>query len=211
MENLRFRSEEQSPTDEFIEFTNNFCDIYVNDAFATSHRNHSSITGFPGKETYYGHIVQQEVDILNHVLYASDKKKLAIIGGSKIKTKLTLLKELCKTMDTIYICGGNINSLNKENYTKYLNDISLHRAKIMLMEDGALSCLESLDQYHYCSTQTTLQEDEYFFDMGEDSIAQLASLIQDHELIFWNGVCGMVENPAFAKSSHTLLSILEDA
>jgi len=207
MENVRFHWEEQNPTSEFTNLINEFCDIYVNDAFGCCHREHSSIIGFNEKESYYGYTIQQETYLLDTILYAN-KKKLAIIGGGKMDSKLQLLKYLCKKMDTIYICGGNINSILKGNFDEYLEEISSYKAEIVLMEDG-YKAKSIEDKNCIYNDSNELDNDEYFFDCGDKSLNTLEKLINNHDLIFWNGVCGVVEKSNYSIGSIKLLSLLD--
>ena len=205
-ENIRFMICETNNNILFNDFINKFCDIYVNDAFGVCHRNHSSITAFSHRERYYGYVIQKEIKLLDTILY-STKKKLAIIGGGKMDTKLELLKHLCKTMDTIYICGGNINSILKKGFDDYLEEISSHKAEIVLMEDG-LKATSLDDNEAIYGKKDELKDNEYFYDCGGKSIDTLSKLINNHDLIFWNGVLGVVEMELYKGGSFELFDLL---
>lgn len=207
MENVRYHSEEIKPTTEFKNLINKFCNIYVNDAFGVCHREHSSVIGFNCIK-YYGYTIQKETELLNSILY-SKKRKCAIIGGGKMDSKLELLKNLCKTMDTIYICGGNINSILKQDFNQYLKEISNKKANIILMEDGYKSSSLEDEIINYSNIHN-LKENEYFYDCGDKSINTLEKIIQSHDLIIWNGVCGVIEQQRFSIGSIKLLQLLID-
>lgn len=205
IENVRFHKEEIHPTDEYLQLMNEFCDIYINDAFGCCHRGHSSIIGFE-KPSYYGYVIKKEVELLNTVLN-SNKKTLAIIGGAKMDTKLVLLRELCKKVDTIFIGGGNVNSILKNNIpSDFMEEIQSHKAEIVLMVDGFKSSNLNSNSKEY---SYSLEENEYFYDCGHKTIDILKDLIKDHENIFWNGVLGMVENVNYKNGSMELLKLLE--
>ena len=206
MENVRFHNEEQNYNQNFIDLINSFCDIYVNDAFGCCHRDHASITGFHQKESYFGYNILKETKLLDTILY-DNNKKMAIIGGGKMDSKLKLLKNLCKTMDTIYICGGNINSILKGNFDEYLEEISSYKAEIVLMEDG-YKAKSINDNNSYYNDKNQLNNDEYFFDCGQKSLKTLERLINNHNLIFWNGVCGVIEKSKYILGSQKLLELL---
>lgn len=206
MENVRFHEEEINMNDNYKNFINKFCDIYVNDAFGCCHRKHSSIIGFDKILNLYGYTIKKETEILDNILY-SNKKKLAIIGGGKMDTKLELIRNLSKKMDTIYICGGNINSILKNNYDDYLEEINNNKANIYFIEDGYKSKSLNDDIFEY-SLVNNLYDDEYFYDCGHKSIDTLNYLINNHDIIFWNGVCGVIEKKCYSLSSLDLLNIL---
>lgn len=140
-------------------------------------------------------------------------KILAIIGGGKMDDKLELLKNLCKKVDTIYIAGGNINSLLKNNMTDYLSEIRSHKAKIVLMTDG-LCASNLIDLPKHISTDLLdlNGSNENFFDIGIESFSQLQQLISKHDIVFWNGTLGVVEDAKYKKGSdllvHTLINEL---
>ena len=208
MENVRFIKYEIEYNEQYTKFINEFCDVYVNDAFGCCHRAHSSIIGFQRKERYYGYVIRREIDILNEV-FNVNHKTLVIIGGSKIETKLTLLKQLCKKVDTIYICGGNVNAILKDSiYTEFLEEISSYKAEIVLTEDGYKST--GIDDLYNIKYSNELNDYEYFFDCGYRSIETLSKLIQSHNTIFWNGALGVIEKENFVKGTTKLVHILNE-
>ena len=122
LENLRFHEEEMKYKS--MDLTNNesyqviqkLGNVYVNDAFGCMHRDHLSITGIQIPEKAYGFLVEKELHALHNITQNKSLKKiLAIIGGGKMDDKLELLKNLSKKVDHIFICGGNVNSILKNN------------------------------------------------------------------------------------------------
>lgn len=136
-----------------------------------------------------------------------NEKILAIIGGGKIDDKLELLKNLSLKIDGIYIAGGNINSILKnDKYKNYLNDLYKNKSKIYMMEDGLGSNNIDLNPNYY--SLNDLPEDKYFFDIGMKSIIKLNEIINDYDIIFWNGTLGVVENELYKYGSYTLIQLL---
>ena len=89
--------------------------MYINDAFACSHRDHMSITSILKNDWGYGYLIQKEIKCLGDIIRnINNEKILAIMGGAKMDDKLPLLESLSKNVDGIYIGGGNINSLVKD-------------------------------------------------------------------------------------------------
>ena len=214
LENLRFHKEETKYKS--MDMTNNevydtiqqLGDIYVNDAFGCMHRDHLSITGIESKERAQGYLIEKELHALHHITRnASSKKILAIIGGGKMDDKLELLKNLSKKVDHIYICGGNINSIVKNDMNDYLQEIFSNKSEISLMCDGLSG--ENFDTIPKHCTVGDLQENENFFDIGMRSFNALHQLIKQHDIIFWNGTLGVVEDEKFKQGSELLVHTLK--
>ena len=110
-------------------------------------------------------------------------------------------------MDHIYICGGNINSIVKNDMNDYLQEIFSNKSEITLMCDGL--CEENLDAIPKHCTVGDLQENENFFDIGMKSFNALHQLIKQHDIIFWNGTLGVVENEKFKQGSELLVHVLK--
>ena len=228
MENLRFHEEETAKEldagSEAYKVLQHLGDVYVNDAFGCLHRPHMSITGANCPAKAYGYLVEKELKALDLIVKNPEKKKtLAIIGGAKIHDKLELLRGLCEKVDTIYICGGNINAIIKETMSEYYNEISSKKAKIVLMEDGLLAASLSKDdapkyanidivhdngKFKGFNDISFMMGDDSFYDIGEKSLVTLKKLIDDHSIVFWNGTLGVVEDDRYINGSATLTMFL---
>ncbi len=187
----------------------NMGDVFVNDAFGCTHRNHMSITAplCDKSKWCYGYIIKDEINILSELLNKDNKKVLAIIGGAKMDDKLPLLENLSKKIDGIYIAGGNINGIIKQDkYSDFINSITVNTARIVLMKDGLSSTtLEGTPSYH---TSDNLPENEHFFDIGMESVNELINMISEYDMIFWNGTLGVVENDLYKQGSTCLIQAL---
>jgi glyceraldehyde 3-phosphate dehydrogenase len=215
LENVRFHNEETNYLDnmnsEPVNVIQQLGDFFVNDAFGCMHRNHLSICGINTVNKAFGYLVNKELDSLNILLENKQNYKiLAIIGGAKVDDKLPLLNALSKKMNDIYIAGGNINGILKNNELReYVNNISNNKAKIHLMNDGfCAKNLEKDSQNLYCSNLEKLKEDYYLYDVGYNSILELSKLINDNDVIFWNGTLGVVEQDRYENGSNLLVNIL---
>jgi phosphoglycerate kinase len=212
LENLRFHKEETNYkqydiNNEAVFVMQQLGNMYVNDAFGCMHRNHLSICGMGHCEMAYGYLVQKELEALNLITKNPyDQKILAIIGGGKMDDKMELLKNMCKKVDTIYVCGGNINSILKKDMSSYMHEIQQHKAKIILMEDGLAS--SSVSATPTLKNNDELDMDENFLDIGIQSLQTLQALIHEHDIIFWNGTLGVVEDAKFKKGSEFLVKAL---
>jgi glyceraldehyde 3-phosphate dehydrogenase len=214
LENLRFHPEEtdyigKGDENEAVSAMHLLGNVYVNDAFGCLHRDHLSICGISSMPKVFGYLIKKELRALDTIIKNPDKKIVAIIGGGKMEDKMELLKNMCKKVDTIYVCGGNINSLLKNKMGDYLKEISSHRSKIVLMEDGL--CARNLEEIPRLKDVSLLDEDEFFYDIGIKSLVTLHSLIREHEVIFWNGTLGVVEDTKYKKGSELFVQFLQTA
>lgn len=212
LENIRFHDQETNylayPTYNIErQIIQQLGDVYVNDAFGCMHRDHLSICGIHKKEKAIGYLVEKEMNALK--LLEDPCKKMAIIGGGKMDDKLPLLEKLSMKMDTIYICGGNINSILKKDMSAFIQRISHNKAKIYYMKDGL--CAESLTsspEYMVCKD---LPQNKNFLDIGMNSLFELDRLVQESDIIFWNGTLGVVETDLYKQGSTALVERLIEA
>jgi phosphoglycerate kinase len=216
LENLRFYKEEEENNNEFAKHLASLADIYVNDAFSCSHRTHASIfeiTKF--LPSYAGLQLNLEIDALTKITSKIKKPVTCIIGGSKISTKINIIKNLIPKFDNIVIVGGMANnilnykgynigkSLQEDNCDQIIEEIfSLSKkenCKIIYPEDVAVG--KSLDGSPTIKEVNEVSKDELILDIGPKSIQTINSLIKKSETILWNGPAGYFENPNFAKGS----------
>lgn len=214
MENIRFHKEETQNTymQEFENLYKSFGNIFVNDAFACSHRAHKSIMIGQHEKKCYGYLIHKEINCLSSLVKnINNDKVLAIIGGSKMDDKLPLLESLSTQIHGIYIAGGNINSiLKQEKYSHYIDSIKENKAQIFLMKDGLSSnSLHNESNPNYNTNEKLVQDvDQNYYDIGMQSMVELNNLINSYDVIFWNGTLGVVENAKYINGSTTLMNIL---
>lgn len=199
-----------------IEIIQQLGDVFVNDAFGCLHRRHLTICGIVNKPKCIGYLVEKEIENLKLITENKCGKVLAIIGGGKMDDKIPLIKKLSNVVDSIYICGGNINSIVKNNikgldmkeFVKNLDDFDV-KACSYYMRDGIFSKdLVSSEYPKYSDNINELPFDQYFFDIGMKSIFDLYEIIKDHDIIFWNGTLGVVENDLYKQGSVMLVDLL---
>ena len=216
LENLRFYKEEEENDNEFAKHLASLADIYVNDAFSCSHRAHTSIfeiTKF--LPSYAGLQLNLEVDALTKITSEIKKPVTCIIGGSKISTKINIIKNLIPKFDNIVIVGGMANnilkykghnigkSIHEENCDEIIKEIfSLSKkedCKIIYPEDVAVG--KNLNGFANLKGVSEVFEDELILDIGPKTIQTINNLIDKSETILWNGPAGYFENQNFAKGS----------
>jgi len=216
LENLRFYEEEEKNDNGFAKHLASLADIYVNDAFSCSHRAHASIfeiTKFI--PSYAGLQLNLEIDALTKITSEIQRPITCIIGGSKISSKINIIKNLIAKFDNIIIVGGMANnllrykgheigkSIQEDNCDKIIEEIfSLSKkenCKIIYPKDVAIG--KNLDGSAKIKELNNISKDELILDIGPKTIKAINSLIEESSTILWNGPAGYFENPNFAKGS----------
>jgi len=216
LENIRFYEEEEENNPTFAKHLASLADIYVNDAFSCSHRTHASIfeiTKF--LPSYAGLQLNLEIDALTKITSEIKKPITCIIGGSKISTKINIIKNLIPIFDNIIIVGGMANnvlkfkghnigkSIQEDNCNKTIEEIfSLsikENCKIIYPEDVSVG--KHLNGLPEIKELNNVSEDELILDIGPKSIKNINNIIEESNTILWNGPAGYFENPSFAKGS----------
>jgi phosphoglycerate kinase len=219
LENLRFYEEEEKNDNNFAKHLASLGDIYVNDAFSCSHRAHASIleiTKF--LPSYAGLQLNLEIDALTKITSEIKKPITCIIGGSKISSKINIIKNLIPKFDNIIIVGGMANnilkykghnigkSIQEDNCDGIIKEIfSLSRqesCRIIYPEDVAVS--RDLNGSSEIKELNDVLEDELILDIGPRSIKIINNIIEESSTILWNGPAGYFENPNFAKGSYEI-------
>ena len=216
LENIRFYEEEEKNNSTFAKHLASLADIYVNDAFSCSHRTHASIFGITKfLPSYAGLQLNLEIDALTKITSEIKKPITCIIGGSKISTKINIIKNLIPIFDNIIIVGGMANnvlkfkghnigkSIQEDNCNKIIEEIFLlsskKNCKIIYPEDVAVG--KHLNGSPEIKELNDVSADELILDIGPKSIKNINNIIEKSNTILWNGPAGYFENPSFAKGS----------
>jgi phosphoglycerate kinase len=216
LENLRFYQEEEENNNDFAKQLASLANIYVNDAFSCSHRAHASIfeiTKF--LPSYAGLQLNLEIDALTKITSEIKKPITCIIGGSKISTKINIIKNLIPKFNNIVIVGGMANNLLKykghnigksiyeNNCDQIIEQIfSLSKkenCKIIYPEDVSVG--KDLNGSPIIKEVNKVTEDELILDIGPKTIQSIKNLIEKSKTVLWNGPAGYFENPNYAKGS----------
>ncbi|MDC0451772.1 phosphoglycerate kinase [Candidatus Pelagibacter sp.] len=216
LENIRFYEEEEKNDNSFAKHLASLADIYVNDAFSCSHRAHASIfeiTKFI--PSYAGLQLNLEINALTKITSEIQRPITCIIGGSKISSKINIIKNLISKFDNIIIVGGMANnilkykeyeigkSIQEDNCDKIIEEIfSLSKkesCKILYPEDVATG--KDLEGSAEIKELNNISKDELILDIGPKTIKSINLLIEESSTILWNGPAGYFENPNFAKGS----------
>ena len=216
LENIRFYFEEEKNDPKFAKHLASLADIYVNDAFSCSHRAHASIHEISNfLPSYSGLQLDLEVNALTKITSEIKKPITCIIGGSKISTKINIIKNLIPKFDNIIIVGGMANnvikymghnigkSLQEENSDLTIKEIFLlskkEGCKVVYPEDVVVA--KNLNGDPQIKNLDEILSDEMILDIGPKTIKIIKNLIDESNTILWNGPAGYFENPSFANGS----------
>ncbi len=216
LENIRFYEQEEKNNEEFAKLLSELGDIYINDAFSCSHRAHASIdkiTRFI--PSYCGMQMDVEVNALKKVTSDIKRPITCIIGGSKISTKINLIKNLIPKFDNLVIVGGmannilkykgfNIgNSINEKGYDEIISKIfSLavkNKCNLIFPSDVAVG--KKLGDNAKIKDLSDLKDDDMILDIGPKTINSIGYILDNSKTVLWNGPAGYFENSNFAIGS----------
>ena len=227
LENIRFNSGEEKNDPIFSKLLSSSFDIYINDAFSASHRNHASIIGITNYlPSYAGLSFAKEIKNLDKFLENSIKPNLAIIGGSKVSTKIKVLQYLVEIFDSIVIGGAMANtfllsnnykvgsSLVENDYINLSKEIQKKakskNCKILLPVD--VVCSKNLDDIENVHTYeiNNIPNDQMILDVGEQSTKLISDEILKSKTVLWNGPLGAFEYSPFDKSTISIAKIIKN-
>ena len=225
-ENIRFNKEEEDNETDFSKKLSSVFDIYINDAFSASHRSHASIVGLPKfLPSIAGLSFIKEIKNLSNFLNKSKKPNLAIIGGSKISSKIQVIYNLINLFDSIIIGGAMANtfllankieignSLYEKNFVKTAHNILIkaksQNCKIILPIDAICSkTLEgkiSVFKYNI----NNIPKDDMILDIGKNTLKLISKEIIKSKSVLWNGPLGAFEYKPFDKSSIEIANLIK--
>ena len=219
LENIRFYKEEEKNDSNFAKHLASFADFYVNDAFSCSHRSHASVSKITNfLPSFAGLQLETEINALKKVTTEIKKPITCIIGGSKISTKIGIIKNLIPKFDNIIIVGGMANniisykgynigkSIKEENCEMAIKEIfetsKNNHCEITFPEDVLIG--KSMDDKSKAKELNCIKDDELILDIGPKTIKKIKKIIETSETVLWNGPAGYFENPNFANGSYEI-------
>lgn len=217
LENLRFYEEEKNNDFEFAKKLSGIADVYVNDAFSISHRNHTSIVGVPKLiPSYGGLLLKNEVQTISEIVKNPNKPYVVIMGGAKISTKIDLLEKLMGKADAILTGGGIANTILKQQgyvigkslyeerekkETGELMQLSKeNNTQVVLPVDVVVANDVSAQRGEVKKVDNVL-EDDVVLDIGPETCEIYKEKILQANTIVWNGPMGYFENPEFKRGT----------
>ena len=224
LQNTRFRGKEETKNgEEFSKELADLCDVYVCDAFGSSHRAHASVAGVTdvvrakGGECAVGYLMQKEIDFLGNAVETPVRPFVAILGGAKVADKLNVINNLLDKVDTLIIGGGMAytfmaahgeevgKSLLEEDYKQYALDMEKKAeekgVKLLIPVDTVAADDFSNDANFKTVGRGEIPADMEGLDIGEESSKLFADAINGAKTVVWNGPMGCFEMPNFAKGT----------
>ncbi len=222
LENLRFHKEEKQGDLAFAKALARLGDIYVNDAFGTAHRAHASTTVVAQffEQKCFGYLLAKEIESINKVFQAEEKPVTAILGGAKVSSKITVISHILDKIDHLIIGGGMtftfIKALGGEVGSSLVEDDKLALALQILEEakakkvqvhlpvDAVIADAFRDDATIKLSAIDKIPENWMGLDVGPETSKLFEQIIQESQIILWNGPVGVFEMSSFAKGTLNL-------
>ena len=224
LENVRFNVGEQANSDELAKRYAGLCDVFVMDAFGTAHRAHASTHGVAkfAPQACAGPLLTGELEALGRALSEPASPMVAVVGGSKVSTKLAVLERLSELCDQLLVGGGIANTfLAAAGYPvgKSLHEpdliptarVLMAKTHIPLPIDVAVAKEFSETAQATVKLATDVSADDMILDVGPRSQAQISEILLAAGTILWNGPVGVFEFPAFAEGTRALASAVADS
>lgn len=230
LENLRFHPEETQGDTNFAKALANLADVYINDAFGTAHRAHASTTiiaeNFEENKAV-GKLLQQEIEAIDKVLKTGEKPVLAILGGSKVSSKITIIENILDKVDHLIIGGGMAytfvkaqggevgNSICEDDYLDYTLEL-LEKAKAKNVQIHLPVDVVATTEFSNESERKTININEIpsgweGLDAGPTSLENFKKVVLHAKTILWNGPLGVFEFSNFANGTITLGTFIEES
>ena len=225
LENVRFYAEEEKNDEAFAKELASYGDIYCNDAFGTAHRAHASTEGVSHYlPSYAGFLIEKEVKFMAPILENPEKPLVAIIGGSKVSSKITVLESLVRTCDTIVIGGGMAytflkvqgheigKSLVEDDYLEtaknFLAKAAEKGVKVILPVDHVAAAEFKEDAAPVAVDAVDIPADLMGMDIGPKTVELIKDAVKNAKTVVWNGPMGVFEFAAFSKGTEEVAKAL---
>ncbi|MEY4588783.1 MAG: hypothetical protein RL497_859 [Pseudomonadota bacterium] len=228
LENVRFNKGEKKDEDALAKAYAGLCDIFVMDAFGTAHRAQASTHGVAkfAPIACAGPLLEAELNALEKSLAKPERPLVAIVGGSKVSTKLTVLDALSKIADILVVGGGISNTFvaaagNEVGNSLYEKDLipeaqRLCKTTQVIFAEDVRTTKDGFKQWSHSSKTEVkktneITSDEEIIDYGPVTAAKVAEIIKNAKTVIWNGPCGVFEFDAFAKGTEVVARAIADS
>ncbi|MBQ7986052.1 MAG: phosphoglycerate kinase [Clostridia bacterium] len=228
LENTRYRAEETKNVDTFSEELASLADVFVNDAFGTAHRAHCSNVGV----TKYldtaacGYLIQKEIEFLGNAVNNPVRPLVAVLGGSKVSSKISVINNLLEKVDTLIIGGGMAytfmkamgeevgDSLLEADYLDYAKEMMAKAeekgVKLLIPVDTVVAKEFANDAESKTVARGGIEAGWQGLDIGEKTIELYSDALKSAKTVVWNGPMGVFEMPNFAKGTNAIANVLAD-
>ena len=226
LENTRYRAEETKNEDTFSAELASLCDVFVNDAFGTAHRAHCSNVGVTKfvDTAVVGYLMQKEIDFLGNAVEHPERPFVAILGGAKVSSKISVIERLLDKVDTLIIGGGMAytfskaqggkigTSLCEDDYLDYaLNMVKKAEekgVKLLLPVDNIIGDQFSNDANTQTVAAGEIPDGWEGMDIGPKTEEIFSAAVKDAKTVVWNGPMGCFEMPKFAHGTKAVAEAL---
>ena len=229
LENTRYRAEETKNGEAFSKELASLCYVFVNDAFGTAHRAHCSnvgVTEFVDGDCVVGYLMQKEIDFLGNAVNNPERPFVAILGGAKVSSKISVINNLLDKVDTLIIGGGMAytfmaahgeevgKSLLEEDYKQYALDMEKKAeekgVKLLIPIDTTVADDFSNDANFKVVGRGEIPADMEGLDIGPKTAELFADAVKGAKTVVWNGPMGCFEMPNFAKGTIAVAKAMAD-
>ncbi len=217
LENLRFHKEEKNNDENFAKELAGLGDVYVNDAFAVSHRKHSSLVAITKFiPSCAGLLMEKEISVLEKVMKQPEHPLAVIIGGAKVATKIKLIKNFLNVADDVLLGGALANtvlhakgiaigkSIIEEEMVEEVKNLEITNTKIHIPVDAIVSTDKSGGAQARIAPVGKTEESELILDIGPETENLFAEVIKNAKTIIWNGPMGLFEKEKFAHGTEVI-------
>jgi len=221
LENLRFYSEEKNNEENFAKTLASYGDVFIQDAFAVSHRAHASTAGIPALlPSAAGFLIEKEVKYLSELLMNPVRPFVAILGGAKVSTKISVMTSLLDKVDNLLV-GGAMSytflkatgspigeSMYEESFLAKAREVIASSDKLVLPSDHIVS--KSFKEPVENVSAKEIPQGFYGVDIGPDTMQEYEKIIKGARTIFWNGPMGIFEVEAFSKGTSRMAELIAE-
>ena len=228
LENTRYRAEETKNGEEFSKELASLCDVFVNDAFGTAHRAHCSNVGVTKyvDTAVVGYLMQKEIDFLGNAVNNPERPFVAILGGAKVSSKISVIENLLDKVDTLIIGGGMSYTFSKAmggkvgisllevDYCDFalnmLKKAEEKGVKLLLPVDHVIADDFSNDANIQVVSRGEIPDGWEGLDIGPETAKLYAETVKTAKTVVWNGPMGCFEMPNFAKGTEAVAKALAE-
>ena len=228
LQNTRYRKEETKNIDEFSEELASLAEVFVNDAFGTAHRAHCSNVGVTKyiKTAACGYLIKKEIDFLGNAVNDPVRPLVAILGGSKVSSKISVINNLLEKVDTLIIGGGMAytfmaakgmgvgDSLLESDYIDYAKEMMEKAAakgvKLLIPVDTVVAKDFDNNAESKVVAEGGIEDGWQGLDIGPETIKLFSEAVKEAKTVVWNGPMGVFEMPNFAKGTNAIAAVLAE-
>ena len=227
LENTRYRAEETKNVAEFSQELASLADVFVNDAFGTAHRAHCSNVGVTEyiETAACGYLIQKEIEFLGNAVNNPVRPLVAVLGGSKVSSKISVINNLLEKVDTLIIGGGMAYTFMKAlgmnvgdslleadyiDYAKEMMDKAEAKGVKLLIPVDTVVAKEFNNDAESKISEKGMEDGWMGLDIGPKTVELFSDALKEAKTVVWNGPMGVFEMPNFAKGTNAIANVLAE-